>query len=76
MSQRLSPGDPAPDVTLTLRPEMIRGRGEFFLTVNNLFDRTPPQFYVNTVPGLGAGTLINLYDTTGRQFTAGVRFNF
>ncbi|NML04312.1 TonB-dependent receptor [Sphingomonas sp. G-3-2-10] len=64
------------DVTLTLRPEMIRGRGEFFLTVNNLFDRTPPQFYVNTVPGLGAGTLINLYDTTGRQFTAGVRFNF
>lgn len=64
------------DVTLTLRPEMIRGKGEFFLTVNNLFDKTPPQFFVNTVPGLGPGTLINLYDTTGRQFTAGVRFNF
>lgn len=64
------------DMTLTLRPDMIRGKGEFFLTVNNLFDRTPPQFFVNTVPGLGAGTLINLYDTTGRQFTAGMRFNF
>ncbi|WP_326523876.1 TonB-dependent receptor plug domain-containing protein [Sphingomonas sp.] len=64
------------DATLTLRPDMIRGKGEFFFTVNNLFDKTPPQFYVNTVPGLGPGTLINLYDTTGRQFTAGVRFNF
>jgi outer membrane receptor protein involved in Fe transport len=64
------------DATLTLHPKIARGTWDFFLTVNNVFDATPPQFFVNTVPGLGVGTLINLYDSTGRQFTAGVRFRF
>jgi len=64
------------DLTLTVRPKTNRIRSEIFFTVNNLFDATPPEFFQTTVPGLGLGTLQILYDTTGRQFTAGVRVSF
>jgi len=59
-----------------VRPKTNRIRSEIFFTVNNLFDATPPEFFQTTVPGLGLGTLQILYDTTGRQFTAGVRVSF
>ncbi|MBC2777185.1 TonB-dependent receptor domain-containing protein [Parasphingopyxis marina] len=64
------------DLTVTARPGFFNGDAELFFTVNNLFDDTPPIFFGNLVPGLGLGTLNNLYDTTGRQFTAGFRVNF
>lgn len=64
------------DTTLTARPALMKGRGELFLTVTNLFNATPPDFFQTTVPGIGLGTLQILYDTTGRQFTGGVRFSF
>jgi hypothetical protein len=47
-----------------------------FATVNNLFNDTPPKFYGTTAPGIGLSTLVGLYDTTGTQFTAGVRFEW
>jgi len=64
------------DLTLTVRPKTNRIKSEVFFTVNNLFDATPPEFFQTTVPGIGLGTLQILYDTTGRQFTAGVRVSF
>jgi outer membrane receptor protein involved in Fe transport len=64
------------DLTLTARPAMMKGRGEVFLSVNNLFDRSPPLVYGFTAPGIGLSTLQNLYDSTGRQFTVGVRGSF
>jgi len=65
------------DATLTVHLDELTGlEADFFLSVTNLFDETPPDFFVNTVPGLGVGTLVNLYDSTGRQFTTGVRFKF
>lgn len=64
------------DLTITARPAVLKGKAEFFATVNNLFDATPPDFFQTTVPGLGLGTLQVLYDTTGTQLTAGVRFSF
>ena len=60
------------DLTLNYRFE----RGfETFLTVNNLFDRDPPLIPGNT-PGVNLPTIISTFDTIGRAYTAGVRFNF
>ena len=65
------------DLTLTFRPKPLeRMRGELFFSVSNVFDRLPPLVYGSTAPGIGLSTLLNLYDTTGRQFTAGVRMSF
>ncbi len=60
------------DMTFKIRFSRVPAAGEFFLTVNNVFDKDPPidPRFVNygTV-----GTNRNLYDVVGRQFTAGVR---
>lgn len=45
---------------------------EFFVVVNNVFDRAPP-LVPGTSPGLNLPTIISLYDSIGRSFTAGVR---
>ncbi len=49
---------------------------EGFLTINNLFDKDPPSalgsyFFYGVIP-----TNYTLYDTIGRNYTAGVRFKF
>lgn len=49
---------------------------QFFLTVNNLFDRKPPLFTVSNSPGLALPTLRSAYDIIGRQFTFGMRMKF
>lgn len=63
------------DLTLRLRVPTVSRSAEFFLTVNNLFDRDPPidPRFANfgTVP-----TNRSLYDVVGRQFTSGIRFRF
>ncbi|MFT3978386.1 MAG: TonB-dependent receptor [Sphingomonas bacterium] len=63
------------DLTLRLRVPRVSRSAEFFLTVNNLFDRDPPidPRFANfgTVP-----TNRSLYDVVGRQFTSGIRFRF
>jgi len=49
--------------------------GQFFITVNNLFDRQPP--IVPTIPYGGyRSTNFSLYDVIGRYFTAGFQFKF
>nr|WP_255696816.1 TonB-dependent receptor [Sandaracinobacteroides sayramensis] len=62
---------------LTLSKKIRHGEAELetFLTINNLFDKDPP-LVPGTIPGLNLPTIISLYDTVGRSFTAGVRFRF
>lgn len=64
------------DLTLTAKPLIGKGRAEFFLSVTNLFDRKAPLVYGFTAPGIGLSTIQNLYDTTGRQLTVGIRGSF
>ncbi|WP_169805592.1 TonB-dependent receptor plug domain-containing protein [Novosphingobium rosa] len=63
------------DLTISGRIEAMGGTVEPFFTVNNLFDRNPP-LVPGTIPGVNLPTIISLYDTVGRAFTAGVRFKF
>lgn len=63
---------------LTLRAKIqVAGSKSFepFVTINNLFDRSPPLI-PGTVPGVNLPTNIAVYDIIGRAFTAGVRFKF
>lgn len=53
----------------------LGGKGQFFVTVNNLFDRAPP--IVPTIPYGGyRSTNFALYDVIGRYFTAGFQMKF
>lgn len=63
------------DLTLSAEVETGSGSLEPFFTVNNLFDRDPP-FVPGNIPGVNLPTIISVYDTVGRAFTAGVRFAF
>ena len=63
------------DATVRFRLEDTAGKPEFFMTVNNLFDRDPP------LAPLQLGTITRptnflLYDVVGRYYTAGFRFRF
>jgi iron complex outermembrane receptor protein len=49
--------------------------GHVYFNVNNLFDKQFP-IVPGTIPGLNLPTIISLYDTVGRAFTAGVRVKF
>lgn len=63
---------------LTLRAKIDVGAGksfEPFLTINNLFDKSPP-IIPGTTPGVNLPTNIAVYDIVGRAYTAGVRFKF
>jgi outer membrane receptor protein involved in Fe transport len=65
------------DLTLTYKTKALGGRNvEFFGTVTNLFDATPPLVYPTSVPGAGLSTIVALYDVTGRAFVGGLRFAF
>jgi outer membrane receptor protein involved in Fe transport len=64
------------DVTLTYKTRAAGRNVEFFGTVTNLFDATPPLVYPTSVPGAGLSTIVGLYDVTGRAFVGGVRFAF
>ncbi len=62
---------------LTLRADVPAQGGnlQLFLTVNNLFDRSPPLI-PGTTPGANMPTNFTVYDSVGRAFTAGARFSF
>jgi hypothetical protein len=64
------------DVTLTYKTKAAGRNVEFFGTVTNLLDKTPPLVYPTSVPGAGLSTIVALYDVTGRAFVGGVRFAF
>jgi iron complex outermembrane recepter protein len=51
-----------------------RGEPELYLNVQNVFDRAPPLIPSSAL--VGGQTNVALYDTIGRYFTAGVRFQF
>ena len=70
------PGWYTTDLTLSYNFDAYGHDGEFFVSATNLFDSTPPKFYGTTAPGIGLSTLVGLYDTTGTQYTTGVRFKW
>jgi hypothetical protein len=52
------------------------GRMEFFASVRNLMDKDPPILAPGTgVPNISQ-TNVSLYDSLGRTYRAGIRFNF
>lgn len=60
------------DATVTVRV----GPGEFFLTVNNVFNARAPLFPSNSgLPGLFYPTL-GFHDDMGRFYTLGVKASF
>lgn len=63
------------DVTARFSAPGMGGTGQFFLTVNNLFNRQPP--IVPTIPYGGyRSTNFALYDVIGRYFTFGFQAKF
>ncbi|HWJ70641.1 MAG TPA: TonB-dependent receptor [Sphingobium sp.] len=63
------------DLTLRYDVEVKRGSVEFYTTINNLFDKSPPLAPTFFVFGTQT-TNQSLFDTIGRSFTVGARFNF
>ena len=61
------------DLTLGYHPRGAARGLDVFVTVENLFDRDPPTGIANANSPTGTSTM---YDTLGRYFTAGARFNF
>ncbi len=70
------PGATYFDLALIFKLRDLGGSGEFFLNVDNVFNRdpvnVPPQGQQFAIAGVNA----TLYDTLGREFRAGVRFRF
>jgi outer membrane receptor protein involved in Fe transport len=64
------------DLTANYEIPVGTGKAQVFLTVNNLFNKQPPLFPNNQVPGLVYPTIQSLYDVMGRYFTLGVRASF
>jgi len=66
------------DLTVTYESEFGGGDMEYYLTVNNLFDRDPPDSPTRAGAPIGIilGTQPTLYDVVGRYGTLGVRFRF
>ncbi|MFV0278387.1 MAG: TonB-dependent receptor, partial [Parahaliea sp.] len=63
------------DLTVTYDVAAGDGSIQLFGTVNNLFDEDFPLIPA-TVPGVNMPTTISVYDTIGRAFTVGMRFDF
>ncbi|OYW93925.1 MAG: hypothetical protein B7Z13_06000, partial [Caulobacterales bacterium 32-67-6] len=63
------------DVTVTYKVKALGSDTELFGSVTNLFDKDAPPVYSTGLAGYG-GTIVGLYDTTGRAFVAGARFAF
>jgi len=49
---------------------------EWFLTINNLFDREGPLHMTSSTPGTRVPTVRSLYDLNGRYFTIGLKMQF
>lgn len=66
------------DLTLRYADEFGGGSLDYFLTVNNLLDKDPPDSPSRAGAPIGIilGTQPTLYDVVGRYMTAGVRFRF
>jgi len=66
------------DLTISARPEFAAAYGgEFFLTVNNLFDPRPFTSVIEAAGGgIGNRAFEGRYDFVGRSFTTGVRARF
>lgn len=63
------------NVTFDVKPD--RGPAfQFFVTVNNLFDRDYPLVPLSSVVGLPIQTFRSAYDVVGRYITTGVKLKF
>jgi len=49
---------------------------EWFVTINNLFDREGPLHMTSSTPGTRVPTVRSLYDLNGRYFTVGLKMQF
>ena len=63
------------DLTATVKVPTRFGKVEWFVTVNNLFDKDPPAIPTLYFYGYQP-TNYQVYDVIGRQFTSGVRLSF
>jgi outer membrane receptor protein involved in Fe transport len=63
------------DLTIGHRLSERVGGGQVYLTVNNLFDKTPPIVPIGTL-GTFFPTNAALYDVIGRYYSVGVNFKF
>lgn len=65
------------DVTLTARPQFAK-KAEVFLSVQNLFNKTPPLYSApnQSLPGWGGFPYLYRDDAIGRYFTVGIRAQF
>lgn len=63
------------DLSLRYRLEVASADSELFLSINNLFNKTPPLF-PNGSPILPSQYNRLLYDGIGRYYTAGLKFKF
>ncbi len=64
------------DFNLSYRVEDAPGKPEFFLVVNNVFDRTPPLAPQLGGPGLSPPWFTQVHDQLGRFATVGIRGKF
>lgn len=74
VSNRVSPVTYV-DASLTFRVKDVPGEPEFYMAVDNLFDRDPPTVNQYNFP-LGSGTSIGFYDAIGRNYRVGFRTKF
>ncbi|WP_156678015.1 TonB-dependent receptor plug domain-containing protein [Sphingomonas profundi] len=64
------------DLNLNQDVPAMGGNAQFFLTVNNLFNRKGPFFVTDQNPGTQLPTARAVYDIIGRYFTVGLRTKF
>jgi len=64
------------DLNLAAKVPALGGESEFFVTINNLFNKKGPFFITDQSPGTQPPTARTLYDIVGRYFTFGVRAKF
>lgn len=64
------------DLSLTLKFPASAGKGEFFVNVDNVFNKNPVNVAPLLQPFLYAPVNAQLYDTLGREFRVGARIRF
>lgn len=68
------PGATYLDLAMVFKFPALTGKGEFFVNVDNLFDKDPAIIPPQTQQFAGAPINPALYDVLGRQFRVGLRF--
>ncbi|WP_293854789.1 TonB-dependent siderophore receptor [Sphingomonas sp. SCN 67-18] len=64
------------DLNFSTNVEAFGGQSQFFITVNNAFNRKGPFFVTDQFPGSQPPTARTMYDIMGRYVTVGIRGRF